>query len=205
MTDDNTITIDESELEQLVEQKVQERIDAAAAESGQSRRSVLSSLAGLAGIGAMGYFGGRRVAAGDPADASGTVFFEQIGNSNHPVQELHVENEVVTSTTSVTVEDADITNSLTDPSGTTHSGELADSSDVSSIQSSSDVDHDSTSGGTAGNPHANSASDNHDNTAHSEEFVSDGDGTTRQIWVIANGASDPAGADPEDIIFEEES
>lgn len=35
--------------------------------------------------------------------------------------------------------------------------------------------------------------------------VSDGDGTERQIYVIANGASDPAGADPEDIIFEEES
>jgi len=35
--------------------------------------------------------------------------------------------------------------------------------------------------------------------------VSDGDGTERQIWVIANGASDPAGADPEDIIFEEEA
>jgi len=35
--------------------------------------------------------------------------------------------------------------------------------------------------------------------------ISDGDGTERQIWIIANGASDPAGADPEDIIFEEES
>jgi len=35
--------------------------------------------------------------------------------------------------------------------------------------------------------------------------VSDGDGTERQIWVIANGASDPAEAAPEDIIFEEES
>jgi hypothetical protein len=34
--------------------------------------------------------------------------------------------------------------------------------------------------------------------------VSDGDGTERQIWVIANGASDPAGANPEDIILEEQ-
>jgi hypothetical protein len=34
--------------------------------------------------------------------------------------------------------------------------------------------------------------------------ISDGDGTERQIWVIAAGASDPAGADPEDIIFEEQ-
>ena len=35
--------------------------------------------------------------------------------------------------------------------------------------------------------------------------LSDGDGTERQVWIIANGASDPAGADPEDIIFEEEA
>jgi hypothetical protein len=35
--------------------------------------------------------------------------------------------------------------------------------------------------------------------------ISDGDGTERQIWVIANGASDPAGADPEDLIAEEEA
>jgi hypothetical protein len=35
--------------------------------------------------------------------------------------------------------------------------------------------------------------------------VSDGDGIERQLWVIASGASDPSGADAEDIIFEEQS
>ncbi len=35
--------------------------------------------------------------------------------------------------------------------------------------------------------------------------VSDGDGVERQVWIIANGASDPAGADAEDIIFEEQA
>jgi len=35
--------------------------------------------------------------------------------------------------------------------------------------------------------------------------VTDGDEIDRQVWVIANGASDPSGADPEDIIFEEEA
>lgn len=35
--------------------------------------------------------------------------------------------------------------------------------------------------------------------------LSDGDGVERQHWVIPQGASDPAGAEPEDIIFEEES
>lgn len=35
--------------------------------------------------------------------------------------------------------------------------------------------------------------------------LSDGNGTERQIWIIANGDSDPSGADSEDIIFEEES
>lgn len=35
--------------------------------------------------------------------------------------------------------------------------------------------------------------------------VTDGDGIKREIWVIANGASDPAGADADDIILEEEA
>jgi len=48
------------------------------------------------------------------------------------------------------------------------------------------------------------ATGGHGNAEHSQEFVSDGDGTTRQIWVISNGASDPAGAGPDDIIFEEQ-
>lgn len=86
---------------------------------------------------------------------------------------------------------------------------------------SGDITHDDTVGGTAGNPHADSASDtdlsnhasnadahhnqSHGNADHTSVFVSDGDGTTREIWVIASGASDPAGAGADDIIFEEES
>lgn len=38
-----------------------------------------------------------------------------------------------------------------------------------------------------------------------DDVVTDGDGVDREIWVIANGASDPSGADAEDIIFEEEA
>ena len=45
----------------------------------------------------------------------------------------------------------------------------------------------------------------HGNEDHTDEFVSDGDGTTREIWVIANGASDPVGAGTNDLIFEEEA
>lgn len=36
-------------------------------------------------------------------------------------------------------------------------------------------------------------------------FLADGDGVDREIWVIPNGASDPAGAGPDDLIFEEEA
>jgi len=61
-----------------------------------------------------------------------------------------------------------INQSFTDPSGTQHTGEVADASDISNIQSSSDVDHNSTNGGTNGNPHSNSASktelNNHENS-----------------------------------------
>lgn len=34
--------------------------------------------------------------------------------------------------------------------------------------------------------------------------LTDGDGTDRNVWVISNGASDPADASPEDIIFEKQ-
>lgn len=47
------------------------------------------------------------------------------------------------------------------------------------------------------------ADDPHDNAAHDAAFIADGDNIDRQHWVIAAGADDPAGADPEDIIFEE--
>jgi hypothetical protein len=43
----------------------------------------------------------------------------------------------------------------------------------------------------------------HDNQDHLDTFVYDGDGTQRRIWVIANGASDPADATADDLIFEE--
>ena len=96
-----------------------------------------------------------------------------------PISLGDLEPDSVT-TGSVDADSATIDTSLTDAAGVSHTGELADDGDAQPPES-------------------------HGNGAHSETFVSDGDGTTRQIWVIANGASDPAGADPEDIIFEEEA
>lgn len=51
----------------------------------------------------------------------------------------------------------------------------------------------------------NTASSSHDNTDHSVPFVTDGNGVERKVWVIAAGAADPAGAGPDDIIFEKEA
>lgn len=48
------------------------------------------------------------------------------------------------------------------------------------------------------------ATDPHGDAAHTPEYVNDGDDIKRQVFVIANGASDPAGANAEDLIFEEE-
>lgn len=45
----------------------------------------------------------------------------------------------------------------------------------------------------------------HGNEAHSAAFIPDGDGVARTVWVIANGAADPAGAGADDIIFEEQA
>lgn len=44
----------------------------------------------------------------------------------------------------------------------------------------------------------------HDSNDHSDDYVFDGDGAGRDIYVIAAGASDPADATAEDLIFEEE-
>jgi hypothetical protein len=46
-------------------------------------------------------------------------------------------------------------------------------------------------------------SQDHDNTDHTEEYVAEGDGVTRDIYVIAAGASDPSSATADDLIFEE--
>jgi len=56
-------------------------------------------------------------------------------------------------TAAVSTDDATVGTTLTDPAAVTHTGELADASDVSGIQSSSDVDHDSTTGGTVSDAH----------------------------------------------------
>jgi len=44
-----------------------------------------------------------------------------------------------------------------------------------------------------------------DYTAVEVGAIGDGDDAGREAFVIASGASDPAGADPEDLIFEEEA
>lgn len=45
----------------------------------------------------------------------------------------------------------------------------------------------------------------HGDSAHSLAYLDDGDGVKRRVWVIASGASDPAGAGVNDLIFEEEA
>lgn len=58
------------------------------------------------------------------------------------------------------------------------------------IDESSDVVHDDTTGGTEGNPHSGSASDNHGNEAHSETFPSlDGSGNLSIPGELTEGAN----------------
>jgi len=57
-------------------------------------------------------------------------------------------------------------------------------------------------GGQIGTP--SSPEDAYLASVNDEGVVTDGDGTDRRVWVIASGASDPAGASAEDLIFEEE-
>ncbi len=70
---------------------------------------------------------------------------------------------------------------------------------------------------TASDPHGNGAHsktfavdgdaqppETHGNAKHSASFIADGNGNARDIYVIANGASDPASADSGDLIFEKQ-
>lgn len=106
-TDGTTGAQNEQDIEALVEQKVQAEVERRLQnnERGRSRRSVLASLAGIAGAGALGVYGGQRAAA-DPSQASGTVYFEQIGDADNPVQDLYVQNQTnYSETENITAED----------------------------------------------------------------------------------------------------
>ena len=110
-------------------------------------------------------------ATGNGNDSEGV--YRHSGSSYHPLTQwredgkgniIPVEGETVgdgittANHESINTDELTVVQSIVDASGTTHTTELAESSDVSPIQSSSDVDHDSTTGGTTGNPHADSAS-----------------------------------------------
>jgi len=202
-TDSNT---DSSQLE------VAQEIVSAAIDRGISRRALmLAAAAGVSGA-AVGGLGGRASAA-SPSDASGTVYFEQIGDASNPVQEVHINNQFVQDQqNSISVDDigdngsgavsftaplsgstATISSTFTDPSGTSHAGELADAADVVS-------DHSNLSGVASDQHHAQL----HGNGDHTSTYVADGDGTDREIFVINNGASDPSAAGADDIILERE-
>jgi hypothetical protein len=68
--------------------------------------------------------------------ASGEVDHDETENRVHAGDSI--------SPDSVTAKNAEATDSITDPNGTQHTGQLADDGDISPIQASGDVDHDST-------------------------------------------------------------
>ena len=57
---------------------------------------------------------------------------------------------------------------------------------------SSDIVHDDTQGGTDGNPHSGSASDNHDNSQHSETYLTPGDVDTGTVVASGQTGKDAA-------------
>ena len=86
------ITVDEDELETMIDERVEAQVKEQ--QKKISRRKVLTAAAGAAGVGAMGF--GVGTASADPSDASGTVYFEQIGSSQHPVQDFYVQDQFIT-------------------------------------------------------------------------------------------------------------
>jgi hypothetical protein len=77
--------------------------------------------------------------------ASGEVDHDETENRVHAGDSI--------SPDSVTAKNAEATDSITDPNGTQHTGQLADDGDISPIQASGDVDHDQTTGGTDADAH----------------------------------------------------
>jgi len=220
--DSRTITIDKEKLRQLVDAKVKQRLKQREQDGGLAlgRRGFIGALAAAAGLGAAGY--GWVMPAAAQSSAAGQIgtpsqlvdiYAHSIGDSNNPVQEVYINNEFVQDQqNSASIDDisdngsgtvnftaplaastATVSSTFTDPSGTDHSGELADASDVVS-------DHSNLSGVASDQHHAQV----HGNGDHTSTYVADGDGTDREIFVINNGASDPSAAGPDDIILERE-
>lgn len=98
MTED-TIEVDRDELEAIVDERVDERLQET--KQRRSRRSFLASLAGAAGVGALGVNWIQEVTATDGSAVGqiGTpqnrvnVYAHTIGDSNNPVDEFYVENQ----------------------------------------------------------------------------------------------------------------
>jgi len=136
-----------------------------------SRRQLLSLAGGSAGVAGL-------IALGvDPATAQSAA--GQVGTSSEPVDVFGF--------------DVEAGNSFTDPAGVTHSGELADLSDTGTALAVEDDGATVLSDSTAINFGSElDASDDGDGTVTASvapAVVSDGDGTERQLWVIANGAA----------------
>lgn len=107
-TDIDDLPIDESTLNQLIDERVEQRLNEQQATP--NRRQVLGSLFGIGGAGALGYLGGQKVAAA-PADAEGTLYVEQLGDSNNPVSDLYVDQQTTLNDVESFTE-VDVTNSL---------------------------------------------------------------------------------------------
>lgn len=100
-----TFEIDRGKLEQLIEQEVNEQLQSI------GRRRFLQGAIATATAGGI-IVGTSGSAGAAPADASGTVYFEQIGDSSNPVSTLYVDQQIVSDTQeSATIDDLTVTTS----------------------------------------------------------------------------------------------
>jgi len=182
-----------------------------------SRRSLLGAV-GAAGAGALALGSGNAEAqTGQWGNATGSAGTESKPFNEAWVQDLYsqtgeFENEVLLKDTSTTPSTNGEFRQNDSDVEVYSGGSVRNLSDIGGGSDGVDVEEDGStvvSGVSAINFGTElDASDDGDGSATvttTGDVVTDGDGTDREIWVISNGASDPAGADAEDIIFEEES
>ena len=175
---------------------VRDELEKAQALAHLNRRQVLAGGALLAGGGGAGGLFGSAAAE---SDGSG-----QLGTEDNRIAQLYVDTIDANTVTGVEFDETLVADLDADGHDITNVGEF--SADVFDIAS---LSLDSLSGGLTGAETVSTLAGDGltisgEDLEVDEYVLSDGDAIGRDVWVIEPEASDPAGADSEDLIFEEE-
>lgn len=203
----DTPDTDEAQLKKRIAD-LEQQVETLRSSIGISRRE---ALAGAGALGMGGLLGKSAVDSVTDKAAAADTNAGDVGTANNPV-DLFANYAEVQDTTTDPVDNGEIRRNGADVK--IHSGgSVVNLSSISSSGALSDSGSDTTDGGDIYQlPATEDAIDlqSGGEIQNAEAIngggpISEGDNTERQIWIISNGASDPAGANTGDLIFEEET